>query len=194
MRAQGDVILAFDVTTFQELSVTDIQASSSWRALLLGARTLLGAPGIATRNKKLLGPLLLGCEGLRTPFALQASNFGVIPVASFMYGGWVIRLNSFKCLLSFLFLVMPAGTSGVLAPSSDALVTSSFLFLVSPGLLDIIMNLIEAAAKSTGIGVHLFHFSPYDLRCCLAAELQLMLSLLLSATFKTKLKPLEFKA
>lgn len=37
----GDVILAFDVTTFQELSVTDI----------------------------------------------QASNFGVIPVASFMYGG-----------------------------------------------------------------------------------------------------------
>lgn len=58
--AEGDVILTFDFAALQELHVEDLQAVS------------FGVPRVVPTE---------WCE------AAQVSNFEVIPVASFMYGG-----------------------------------------------------------------------------------------------------------
>ena len=56
------------------------------RALLLGARTLLVAPGISTRNKKLLGTraLLLVTKGITTSSILATRNTKRIPGLSLL--------------------------------------------------------------------------------------------------------------
>ena len=76
------------------------------RASLLGARTLLGAPGLTTSNK----------DATRSFFACVFPPTSVSTLALLR----VIFSSFFSLVASLLLVAMPGAPSSVLAPSSSA--------------------------------------------------------------------------
>ena len=108
------------VWSIEQLVFTRLSSNDNVTILELGARMLLGAPGLTTRNKKLLG-LLASLLGARTLLGASLPSFNTAPLSS----ETLIRLPCFQNIVTTFSICLFKELET--APSMNTVLKPAFL-------------------------------------------------------------------